>query len=130
MEHRSLDPQMLQGPVMLVVGRIGGLIHNADLLGPRLVGVARPDLHFCEYDELGQQVLDDIRPAVVVSLLLGPEFDAVDVARRLHELGYNGSYRALTSGLPNGDIVKREVAAEAPGLDFQLLNIERPRQKR
>ncbi len=123
MDSPATEVLAASGPVMLVVGRLSTLQR-----GPRVaqqVAAVAPtqDLHFCEYQELAAEVLHDIQPTVVLSVLLGPDFDALDLARRLRELGYTGMYRALTAGLPDPALVRAEVANVAPDLDFELFNI-------
>jgi hypothetical protein len=71
--------------------------------------------------ELDAPLLQATRPDMVVSALIGDRFDAVDVARRLVELGYEGPYRALSTPLPKPALVRSEVRSAAPGLDFDLV---------
>jgi len=73
------------------------------------------------FAELDTHLLNATRPDMVVSALIGDGFDAIDVARRLMQLGYRGPYRALTDPLPRPGIVRAEVRAAAPDLDFDLV---------
>ena len=68
-----------------------------------------------------------IEPDTVVSSLFGRGFDAIDIAKQLYRLGFTGRYRALTGNLPNPDMIRREVAQVAPGLDFDVLNFLAPK---
>jgi hypothetical protein len=76
---------------------------------------------FACFAELDAALLQTTRPGMVISPLIGDRFDAVDVARRLVELGYDGPYRALSPPLPRPALVRSEVRSAAPGLDFDLV---------
>lgn len=79
------------------------------------------DVAVAELDEIDQALLDAVRPAVVLSHLITDRFDAMEVALRLAAVGWQGRYRALAPALPNLDLVRREVAAAAPALDFDIV---------
>ena len=81
---------------------------------------------FAEYDEVTAELIRRLSPAVVISSVIAATFDAFDLAQHLRAVGYGGPYRALTPRLPDPDLVRREVASCAPGLDFELLVIDRP----
>ncbi len=76
-----------------------------------------------EFDELRDAVLAIHDPQLIFSPVVAKGFDCIDVAARLSELAYAGAYRAIAHRLPNPDIVKREVRAVFPGLDFDVLTI-------
>lgn len=76
---------------------------------------------FQSFRELSGCLLELLKPALVVSPLLTREFDCVDLARRLNDLGYSGAYRALATGLPMPGIVKAEVRQACPALDFDII---------
>lgn len=78
---------------------------------------------FVTLDELSAALLLDQAPEIVLSPLVADGFDALDVAARLHELGFTGRYRVLAQGLPHVAIVSVEVAHVAPHLDFDVLEI-------
>lgn len=83
-----------------------------------------PDLdgfRFAPFRALDANLLRAVDPPVVLSALVGDDHDAMDVARRLAELGYRGRYRALAARLPNPDVVRREVRSAAPTIDFDLM---------
>lgn len=65
--------------------------------------------------------LAQIRPDVVFSALVGPGFDCLDLAERLHAAGFQGKYRAIAPVVPNPRMVRREVADRFPALDFDLV---------
>jgi hypothetical protein len=77
---------------------------------------------FVSFSTLSHAHLHDPRPELVVSALMGEEFDVVDVATRLSNLGYVGRYRAvMKQPLPDPDMVHDEVRQVAPQIDFGLL---------
>ncbi len=76
-----------------------------------------------EFDELRDSALAIHDPQLIFSPVVAKGFDCIDVAARLSELNFAGAYRALTHRLPNPDIVKREVRAVFPELDFDVLTI-------
>lgn len=104
-------------PPMLVVG---------DLDGWRSRGRELPEaegLHFVGFSGLDEARLAEIGPEIVLSSLVGPEFDVIDLARKLEALGFSGRYRVLATGVPAPDLVRQEVKQHAPNLDFDILVI-------
>ena len=81
----------------------------------------RQGYRFACFAELDAALLEEIRPDMIVSALIGDLFDAVDVAARLLDLQYKGPYRALSPPLPRPALVKAEVRSAAPDLDFDLV---------
>lgn len=63
-------------------------------------------------------------PDLVLSPLLTPEFDALDLARLLAQCGYRGRYLALVDRLPSANLVRREVAAGSPGINFDVIVLD------
>jgi hypothetical protein len=128
--RRSL-PQQVVVPVSSVPPEIlGGLGPGAMILvigHPRPGGTgAHPALVQHGYrlaclGELDAGLLGAVQPDMVISALIGDGFDAIDVARRLVQLGYRGPYRALSHPLPRPGLVRAEVRAAAPDLDFDLV---------
>lgn len=103
--------------MILVVGNLDGWERQ---------GRGVPDLagfRFARFEDLDAALLDSVRPDMVLSALVTDGHDAVDVARRLAELGFKGRYRALAAALPNLHSVIDEVHEAAPGLDFDLFLI-------
>ena len=76
---------------------------------------------FCNIAGLSADVLRDLVPEMVLSPLIGDDFDAIEVAVILRRLGYKGSYRAITADLPRSVIICAEVKAVAPDIDFDLI---------
>lgn len=63
-------------------------------------------------------------PALVLSPLLTPEFDALDLARILSQCGYRGRYLALVERLPNAKLIRREVAQQSPNINFDVIVLD------
>lgn len=72
-------------------------------------------------------VLDARRGSgVVVCPLIGPDFDALDVASRLATLGFRGRLTVLAPALPNPRMVRREIETAGKGLAVSL-EVQPPR---
>lgn len=102
-------------PTLLVVG---------DLRRWQLAGRALPSgdgLFFASFIELTREFLEHTMPDLILSPLVAQDFDAVDVARRLINAGYEGRYRAVAERIPQPEVVRREVNAIAPNLDFDIM---------
>ena len=106
------------GSTVLVVGNL----HSWQRTGRKIPVMT--GFHFVSFDDVTLTTLQDIDPDLILSAVVGDDFDAVELARRLAILGYIGRYRALTSGLPDSRIVQNEVAAAAPQIDFALFDLE------
>lgn len=63
-------------------------------------------------------------PILVLSRLVTPEFDALDLARMLSQYGYRGRYLALVDRLPDAKLIRREVAAQSPGINFDVIILD------
>lgn len=115
--RNGADAERRGAPVMLVVG---------DLHHWRLSGRELPELdgfHFVDYADVTAELLERLRPDVVLSALMAAGFDALDLAGTLSALSYRGAYRSISPDLPDPAAVRREVQAAAPGLDFEILLI-------
>jgi hypothetical protein len=95
---------------MLVVGQV-----STDGLVPQI-----PGFHFRRFGAVTPALLSDIDPEVILSALIAPDFDAMDLARLLSVHGFTGRYRAVAANLPNRRGVVAEVRAASPGLDFDV----------
>ena len=82
------------------------------------------EIAYSELHELTEATLTALGPGLVLSPVVAPTFDCIDVALLLKGLGYRGSYRALSVPLPNPDIVRREIRALCPDLDFDVVMVE------
>ena len=104
-------------PVMLVVGDLKGWLRAGRSL-PTGDG-----LHFVGFADLDAKRLADVAPDIVLSALLAPDFDVIDLALRLEELDFTGRYRAISDDLPSPGVVVAEIRQHAPGIDFDVLMI-------
>lgn len=96
---------------------------QAESLPSRLFGALADSTQSIELDGLNNDRLSSAM--VVLSPVVGPRFDAIDLAARLEEEGYCGRYIAFAPYLPDHAIVSREVAAVAPGLSFDIVETGR-----
>jgi len=87
------------------------------------VTVSFDQVRFTELQGLTESTLQVTAPDIVLSPLVGDDFDVLEVAARLSELGYKGRYRVITHKLPNADMIRSEVRDHAPELDFDLLSM-------
>jgi hypothetical protein len=90
-----------------------------DASGQTLLGL--DGFAFCDLSGLTTDLIRDFSPQVVLSSLIGDDFDVVEVATILRRLGYKGIYRAVAPQLPRRAIVRAEVSRVAPDLDFDVL---------
>lgn len=82
----------------------------------------------CAYADLAQldQVMQGpVRPDLVLSELVSDEFDAVDLAQRLAAAQFKGMYRVVANDLPDAGVIRRDIRAAAPQLDFDLIVLPR-----
>lgn len=63
-------------------------------------------------------------PILVLSPLVTAQFDAIDLAKRLALSGYRGRYLALVERLPDPKLIRREVAAQSPGINFDVIILD------
>lgn len=83
--------------------------------------VALPEFQFAEFGALSSDMLESLSPDIVLSPLMGDDFDVLDVAQRLLDFGFEGRYRVIAECIPNIEMIRTEVNHHAPGLDFDLL---------
>jgi hypothetical protein len=77
------------------------------------------------YDDLDSvQFTGRDAPVLVLSPLLTPVFDVIDLARYLSQRGYRGRYLALVDRLPSANLIRREVAAQYPDLNFDVVVLD------
>lgn len=105
--------------VVLVVGNMASW-HRAGRAVPVMNG-----FHFTSFGGVTDELMQAVAPELVLSALTGDDYDVIELARRLAVLHYTGRYRALTSGLPNPRVVLNEVQAAAPGIDFDLFDLDK-----
>lgn len=104
-------------PVILVIGNL-----DRWRAGNRVL----PDLdgfHFTCLAGVTAELIDTVRPDVVLSALFDPQEDAMEIALHLASLGFAGRYRALATDLPRPEVISRDVRTAVPGLDFDVLTL-------
>ena len=79
--------------------------------------------YFVDFNSVNRDLIVRLQPEIVFSPLFGRDYDAIDIAEALGKSGYHGQYMALSSPLPDTDIVRHEVAKTAPALDFDVLSL-------
>lgn len=75
------------------------------------------------FHTLAPQLLADLRPDLVLSPLLAPDFDILDVVDRLARIGFGGRLVAVTGCLPDALAVQNEVRQQCEGFQFDLLEL-------
>lgn len=84
-----------------------------------------PDIEVVRFEAVTDALIDQFDPHFVVSPMLTPSFDILDLATALWQLRFEGAYRVLTdTPLPNPGLVLREVRHKCPGLDIDLLSMD------
>ncbi|MCU0902800.1 MAG: hypothetical protein MUE83_02870 [Tabrizicola sp.] len=68
-----------------------------------------------EYAEAIQVTPDTTSVDLVIAPLIGVDFDAIDVIERLARAKFRGRVRFMSKGLPNRQMVLRELQAVAEG---------------
>ena len=81
------------------------------------------EIFLSDIEQLNAATLAEINPDLILSPVVAARFDCLDVAHALVTLGYKGSYRAIARNLPDPYLIRREVAADCPGLDFDIMNM-------
>lgn len=73
------------------------------------------------FADVSAQTLAIWQPDVVISPLVDRDFDCTDLARQLVDAGFKGRYRVAAHALPDPALIRREIASNFPGLDFDIL---------
>lgn len=97
---------------ILAVGNVSPSVFDPDLTGA---------IRIVRFADLTPQLLADWQPEIVLSPLVGDGFDCFDLAEILTGAGFAGRYRAAVAALPDPSVVRREIAAQFPTLDFDVL---------
>jgi hypothetical protein len=113
------DAACVQGIRMLVIGELDQWQASGRLRGVP-AGCAYLDI-----TQLNPFTLHRHAPDLVLSPLLSGGFDAVDVAEKLNAARFRGMYRVVADNLPDADIIRGDIRAAAPDLDFDLLVLPR-----
>jgi len=81
----------------------------------------RGAIAFVAFRDITAELLDHLVPTVIVSPVLAPSFDCIELATLLHHLDYPGSYRAVSNSLPKPELIEREVRQVCDRLDFRIV---------
>ncbi len=96
------------------------LVDLAESVVPAMVRGASPVV-VTRFVSLDAALLASVLPAWVGCPLLGPGFDAIQVAQRLVSLGYAGRLVVISPALPDPKMVERELRTLSPGLRLDLM---------
>lgn len=75
------------------------------------------------FHALAPQLLLEQRPEVVLSPLLAPDFDILDVVDRLIRIGFTGRLVAVAGCLPDAVAVQSEVRQQCTRFQFDLVEL-------
>lgn len=81
---------------------------------------ANETLAFADFLDVTDELVEALNPEVVVSSVLGRNFDCVDLAEKLDEIGFRGRYRLIGHGIPQPELVLREIRSLFPSLAVEL----------
>ncbi|MCW3781085.1 hypothetical protein [Defluviimonas salinarum] len=98
---------------------------------PQDLAASLPGLGRLSTVSIGSETFDlralaQVMPDVVITPLIGPGIDILDLARRLAAFGYGGALRAVTGPIPCPAEVTAEVRGACVGIDFDLLVVAEP----
>lgn len=109
---------------ILVIGEVARW-HGS---GP--VSHGRKSVKCLDFLDVTTEILRQEDPEYVLSPLLCQSFDCLDLAIVLENAGFRGSYRVICENLPDPALVRREINARCPRLDFDVVNLDRGRAGR
>ena len=73
-----------------------------------------------EFHQITEDVIRQVGPETVMSPVLARDFDCIELATHLHNLGFEGNYHAVAKNLPKPKLIEREVAQLCPRLNFKI----------
>jgi hypothetical protein len=100
----------------VIVLAVGDGFSNSDACD----AASRASTAFTDYADVGAELIHALRPQVVISSMLARNFDCVDLAERLVAIGFEGTYRLIGHGIPEPELVVRELQSLFPGLKVDL----------
>lgn len=80
-----------------------------------------PNRVFRPFGALKVTDIQDLDVDVVISALFEDGFDCMEIAHLLVHAGFQGRYRVYSAPLPRPELVKNEVSAAFPSLDFDII---------
>jgi hypothetical protein len=84
---------------------------------------AAASLSFTRFFRLRLDEFRLISPTLVLSPLVQDSFDALEIAAHLSHLEFSGRYRAMVMSLPRSEMVRGEMKAAFPAMDFDLIEL-------
>lgn len=79
-------------------------------------------ISFLSFKDVSEAALAVHRPEVVYSPVLAKDFDCIDLASLLHNIGFQGTYRAVGNGLPKPELIEREVRQMCRRIKFEIID--------
>lgn len=83
--------------------------------------MAPDQCEFVDITQLDQVTIRRYDQGLIVAPLLSGAFDAFDIAEKLAAAQFAGMFRVVADAVPNADLIRTEIEAAAPGLDFDLI---------
>ena len=108
------EPAAKSEVVVLAVGDVLWLRTRSDA---DLAGGATA---FADFADVTHELVDALDPQIVVSSVLGRNFDCLDLAEKLDGIGFRGRYCLIAHGIPEPELVLREVRSLFPALRVEL----------
>ncbi len=81
------------------------------------------ETHCIEFHQLSEELFEIKQPKMVISPVLCASFDCLDVAVLLQSIGFPGRYRAFSGEMPNSALIRSEISAACPDVDFDIINL-------
>ena len=100
---------------------IGLSSREVDTLPSRLFGALAGGAAAKRFEDLDAAALEGVM--AILSPVVAATFDAVEMATRLHELGWSGRYIAYVTDPIDERVVRAEVRAAAPGIAFEIVTM-------
>ncbi|HGG05321.1 MAG TPA: hypothetical protein ENK28_07670 [Aliiroseovarius sp.] len=110
------DKPGLSEPILVIGDVAGWTMSGRDLPTGK-------NIHFATFQQIESGLFDALKPSAVLSPLLCAQFDCLEVAVQLRNLGFTGRYRAVSRDLPNPWVIRSEVLETCPGMDFDILDV-------
>lgn len=104
-------------PVILAVGEVSGWRERGHGLP------MDSQITFVEFHDISLELFETVQPDLVLSPVMCSSFDCLDLAQALGSIGFSGRYRAMVGGMPNPELIRREILSHCPHLDFDLISI-------
>ena len=99
------------------------LVEPAHEVPVALEGIEGLRVTVVEFASIDAALLAGGAPDVILAPLLSTRFDILDLARQLIALEYRGALRAYSLPLPDPELIRSEVMAECPHLDFAIFEV-------